>query len=628
MYKRTRGGGGCDRITGFAARSAARLRRRSEDARPPRSPVEMLERRVLLSASARASDDSPVFRNSAAVEWQGQSAYVEPGQWILTLETPAADGGTEASFIDSAEQLIQARCADVSVIDRIGLGSDLGADRDARGRHLRRTDSARCETSKASGTSSPISSTPPTATPNDPRFGVRCTACTTPASPAARPTPTSTPPRRGTSPPAARTSSSASSTPASTTPTPTSPPTCGPTPARSPATASTTTATASSTTSTATTSSTNDGNPMDDHGHGTHVAGTIAAVGNNGVGVAGVNWNAKVMALKFLDADGTGTTADAIEAVNYATMMRSRGVNIRADEQQLGRRRRSTGAAGRDRRHRQRRHALRRRRRQQHGSNNDVVAALPVQLRPAQRHLRRRHRPQRRSACFSNYGATTVDLAAPGVDILSTALIDAGQHLGPQRLRRRSAARRWRRRTSSGVAALAWSSQPGATYQQVRDAIYAGGDPVASMAGRTVTGKRLNAFGTLQQLGLAVAGSTPGRRRDLSRCRRSISSIDFLQPLRDRHRRAGRRAAVGPDGQRRRRQLGRPDRRRHRDVPLQRQPRDRAGPADDVDRRRRGARAADASPVAAWNATFRYDAVTMQVASTNPGQRCGRARCR
>src|SRR5919201_2882240 len=62
----------------------------------------------------------------------------------------------------------------------------------------------------------------------------------------------------------------------------------------------------------------NDNDPMDDHGHGTHVAGTIGAVGDNGIGVAGVNWRVKLMALKFLDASGSGTTADAIRAVLYA----------------------------------------------------------------------------------------------------------------------------------------------------------------------------------------------------------------------------------------------------------------------------------------------------------------------
>ncbi|MHA2406697.1 MAG: S8 family serine peptidase, partial [Candidatus Hermodarchaeia archaeon] len=61
-----------------------------------------------------------------------------------------------------------------------------------------------------------------------------------------------------------------------------------------------------------------DNNPMDDYSHGTHVAGTIGAMGNNGVGVVGVNWDVKIMPLKFLSAYGSGSTADAIEAINYA----------------------------------------------------------------------------------------------------------------------------------------------------------------------------------------------------------------------------------------------------------------------------------------------------------------------
>jgi subtilisin family serine protease len=65
----------------------------------------------------------------------------------------------------------------------------------------------------------------------------------------------------------------------------------------------------------------NDNNPFDDAGHGTHVAGTIGAIGNNGVGVAGVAWGVKIMPLKFLGSGGSGSTADAISAVEYATMM-------------------------------------------------------------------------------------------------------------------------------------------------------------------------------------------------------------------------------------------------------------------------------------------------------------------
>ena len=60
------------------------------------------------------------------------------------------------------------------------------------------------------------------------------------------------------------------------------------------------------------------GDPWDDHGHGTHCGGTIGASGNNGIGVVGVNWRVKLMALKFLNSGGWGDTHDAIECIEYA----------------------------------------------------------------------------------------------------------------------------------------------------------------------------------------------------------------------------------------------------------------------------------------------------------------------
>jgi len=65
----------------------------------------------------------------------------------------------------------------------------------------------------------------------------------------------------------------------------------------------------------------NDNDPRDANGHGTHVAGTVAAVGNNAVGVTGVSWSAKIMSLRFMDAWGSGSTADAISAIEYASAM-------------------------------------------------------------------------------------------------------------------------------------------------------------------------------------------------------------------------------------------------------------------------------------------------------------------
>jgi subtilisin family serine protease len=71
----------------------------------------------------------------------------------------------------------------------------------------------------------------------------------------------------------------------------------------------------------------NDANPMDDNGHGTHVAGTIGAVGNNGIGVSGVAWSVRLMPLKFMDAQGSGSLSDAIEGINYARSMGAKIIN-------------------------------------------------------------------------------------------------------------------------------------------------------------------------------------------------------------------------------------------------------------------------------------------------------------
>ena len=71
----------------------------------------------------------------------------------------------------------------------------------------------------------------------------------------------------------------------------------------------------------------NNNNPMDDNGHGTHVAGTIGAVGNNGIGIAGVAWGIKMMALKFLDSTGSGDLSDAVSAIDYARVKGAKVIN-------------------------------------------------------------------------------------------------------------------------------------------------------------------------------------------------------------------------------------------------------------------------------------------------------------
>ncbi len=76
--------------------------------------------------------------------------------------------------------------------------------------------------------------------------------------------------------------------------------------------------------------------PRDDQGHGTHVAGTIGAVGNNGVGVAGVNWNVKLLAVKALNSEGSGTTDAIIAGLNYVLGQKNGGLNVRVVNMSLG----------------------------------------------------------------------------------------------------------------------------------------------------------------------------------------------------------------------------------------------------------------------------------------------------
>ena len=221
-----------------------------------------------------------------------------------------------------------------------------------------------------------------------------------------------------------------------------------------------------------------DNNPFDDNGHGTHVAGTIGALGSNGVGVTGVNWQTSVMPLKFLDWFGSGTTADAISAILYAA---AKGADVMSNSwggggysQALANAIATADLAG----------SLFVAAAGNNGANNDAAPFYPAGYEAANVVSVAATNSKDQLASFSNYGAKTVDLGAPGVSIYST--IPGNQY-------------DWFDGTSmatphvSGVAALVKAADPAATGAGLRALLFGTVDPIAALAGKSVTGGRLNA---------------------------------------------------------------------------------------------------------------------------------------
>ncbi len=234
----------------------------------------------------------------------------------------------------------------------------------------------------------------------------------------------------------------------------------------------------------------NDNNPTDDNGHGTHTAGTVAAVGNNATGVTGVCWSARLMPLKFLDGSGSGWDSDAIRAIRYATRNGARltsnswggGGASQAEFDAIAEANNAgvlfVAAAGNS------------------GTNNDTSPQYPASFtNPNILAVAATDKYDAR-ASFSCYGATSVDLGAPGVSILSTYPGSSYAYMSGTSMATPHVA---------GACALLFSYRPASTGTQVKGAILASVDPISSLTGRCVTGGRLNLFRALQNLG----GSTP-----------------------------------------------------------------------------------------------------------------------
>ncbi len=169
----------------------------------------------------------------------------------------------------------------------------------------------------------------------------------------------------------------------------------------------------------------NEGNPYDDAGgHGTHTAGTIGAVGNNGKGVVGVNWNVKIMAIKIYSPNGTdSTSAMLVNAYNYVRLMKNRGVNIRVTNNSYG----DCGeACGYDQATKDALDAMGNAgvlnvfAAGNNGRNIDTTPFYPASYTSPGILTVAASTSTDVRAGFSNFGATSVDIAAPGLSVLST----------------------------------------------------------------------------------------------------------------------------------------------------------------------------------------------------------------
>jgi subtilisin family serine protease len=225
------------------------------------------------------------------------------------------------------------------------------------------------------------------------------------------------------------------------------------------------------------------GDPMDDNGHGTHCAGIVGAEGGNEIGITGVNWTVRIMPLKFMDAEGIANVRDAIEAVNYVINRKRAGVNVRVISASWGSMVKSraledvirkageegiliVAAAGNA------------------SSDNDLRPHYPASYDlPNVISVAAVDRNDQLTT-FSNFGATSVDVAAPGQQIVSTWL----EH-GFQEKQGTSMATPF----VSGVAALILAANPSISVAELRTRLLNSVDPLPSLKGKVATGGRINA---------------------------------------------------------------------------------------------------------------------------------------
>jgi subtilisin family serine protease len=229
-----------------------------------------------------------------------------------------------------------------------------------------------------------------------------------------------------------------------------------------------------------------DGSPQDDNGHGTHVTGIVAAEANNAIGVAGVAWGSKVVVVKALDGQGSGFSSGIAKAIDYITTLKTKGAPIVAINLSLGggsysrviyravERARNhdiliVAAAGNE------------------TSNNDVNPLYPANLAIDSVVSVAATDASGNLASYSNYGAGTVHIAAPGSQIWSTALQSSGYQY------RTSSGTSMASPLAAGVVSLIAAANPSLSMLQVRSILLSAVRPLASLQGYVITGAIVDA---------------------------------------------------------------------------------------------------------------------------------------
>lgn len=224
----------------------------------------------------------------------------------------------------------------------------------------------------------------------------------------------------------------------------------------------------------------NDNLPFDDNDHGTHCAGVIGAVGNDGKGISGINQRVSIMAVKFLSGSGSGDTASAVASIDYAV---SRGAKVLSN---------SWGGKGEDDANVALKDSVARAGAAgvlfvaaagNDGTDNDSDSVFPASYNLENMITVAATNENDGMAFFSNKGAQSVHVGAPGTNVYSTTPGNKYKKLSGTSMACPHVA---------GQAALVWAQYPNADFREIKRRILGSGDALSALNGKTVTGKRIN----------------------------------------------------------------------------------------------------------------------------------------